>query len=88
MGAREFGRKTARRWTGWIAAAGIALTGVVGVGTYHALESAATSSAASTATSTSDDSGTAPSSDDSGSASSSSGLSAGSGTSQTGSSGS
>ena len=91
MDAREFGRETARRWTGLIAAGGIALTGLVGVGTYHALEAAKTGSAASGTTSTttsSDDSGTTGSSDDSGTATATSGLSAGSGTSQTGSSGS
>lgn len=94
MDVRELGRQTARRWTRWIAAAGIALTGLVGVGTYQALAAARTGSAVSGTTSTTtsnDHSGLASStssSDDSGTASASSGLSAGTGASQTGSSGS
>jgi hypothetical protein len=38
MDTREAGRRAAQRWTGLLSAAGIALTGIVGFGTYHLIE--------------------------------------------------
>lgn len=59
MDTREAGRQAVQRWTGLLSAAGIALTGVIGFGTYHLIE-ANKAAAASGAGSTSTGAGSAP----------------------------
>ncbi len=73
MRIRDRGRRAARRWTAVIALAGVALTGATGIGVYVTIEGAGTPTHASSGSS---------------SATPSSGLSAGSGSSDTTSSGS
>jgi hypothetical protein len=76
MDERTTGRRAARRVSGLLAAVGIALAALVGLGTYSVIEHTSTSATTSTSTATSQGDATAQ------------GFSTGSGSSQTTSSGS